>query len=109
MIGTSGAHCRNESENEGTHSKGLDVVRWEGDSNRDIETLVEEGTRKHGRAHGIDRVRSSSLIWHGAEGEAAHNEAARRQGIRVTLIARGGAVAAGENSLEGDSASPSVH
>ena len=98
-----------ESESESTRSTGLDVVRWEGDNNQDTGPKVEEGTRKHGRAHGIDRVRSSSLIWHGAEGEAAHNEAARRQGIRVTLIVRGGAEAAGENSLEGDSASPSVH
>ena len=105
--GTMGVRCRNEIENAGTHSTGLDGARWEGDSNRDIETL-EEGTRKHGTVRGIDHVHSSSLTSRDAEGEAAHNEAARRRGTQVTLIVREDAAAADESSLEG-SASPSAH
>ena len=95
--GSLGFRCMIESEGEGTRSTGLDVVRWEGDNSQDTGPMVEEGTRKRDRAHGIDRVCSSSLICRGAEGEAAH-----RQGTRVTLIVRGGA---DESSLEVNRAS----
>ena len=79
--GTMGVRCRNEIENAGTHSTGLDGARWEADNSQDTGPMVEEGTRKRDRVRGIDRVRSSNLICRGAEGEAAHNEAAAcRQG-----------------------------
>ena len=87
--GTLEVRCMNESENGNNRSTGLDRACWEGDGNQDIETLVEEGTRKRDRTRGIDPVHSSSLICRGVEGETAHNEAAHRQGTRVTLIVRG--------------------